>query len=105
MPEFDFDVTDEALEYMAASIAHLPGNEGQEYLTQRLIDEADAEVIVTVSIDGPDVNIDSRYSLSLYSPHPEAIEDIMLQAEQRFEEFAENAGDIMGLVDLAFRNL
>lgn len=105
MPEFKFDVTDEALEYMASSIAHMPGNEGQEYLTQQMIDTADAEAIVVVSIDGTSVDLESEYSISLTSPHPDAIQDIMVAAEQHFQEFAERAGDIMGLVDEAFKSL
>lgn len=105
MPEFDFDVTAEAIEYVAAAIAHMPGNEGQEYLTQRMMEEVDAEVIVTVTIEGTNVDVDSKYSINLSSSHPEAIEDIMVAAEQHFEEFAENAGSVMGLVDLAFDEL
>jgi hypothetical protein len=105
MPEFDFNVTEEALEYMANSIKGMPGNEGQRVLTERLAEEADAEAIVTVSIEGPVVNVDSRYSLSLSSSHPDAIQDIMNAAEQYFEEFVENASSVMGLVDLAFDEL
>lgn len=105
MPEFKFDVTDEALEYMASSIAHMPANEGQEYLTQLMIDTADAEAIVVVSIDGTSVDLESEYDISLTSPHPDAIQDIMVAAEQHFMEFAERAGDIMGLVDEAFKEI
>jgi len=105
MPEFKYDVTDRALDYMASMIEPMPGNEGQRYLTELMVDEADAECIVIVSIDGLTVDVDVDYDISLTSNHPEAIEDIMAAAEGYFQEYAENASDIEGLVDIAFGDM
>ena len=105
MPEFSFDVTENALNYMAQSIKGMPGNEGQRVLTERLVEEADAQAIVTVNIEGIVVTTDVDYDISLSSSHPEAIEDIMVAAEQYFQEYAERAGDVEGLVDIAFDSL
>lgn len=105
MPEFEFDVTDRALGYMASMIEPMPGNEGQRVLTERLAEDADASAIVTVSIEGPTFNVDVEYDIDLKSNHPDAIEEIMKAAEQYFQEYAERAGEVEGLVDIAFGSL
>jgi hypothetical protein len=103
MPSFKFDVTDEAVAYTQEAMSGLATNNGQESLLEQLI--IDAYCIVTVYIAGDNVDVKSDYDISFFSDHPNAIEDILNEGEQSFQEFSERAGDIMGLIDLAWSEL
>ena len=103
MPEFKFDITEEALDYAQGTMDVMPGNPGQEALVNSL--DIDASAIVFVNIAGDRVDVDVEYRIKIDSSHPEAIEQIIDKGEQAFEEYAERASDILDLVGLAFDSL
>jgi|DEB19_MinimDraft_3_1074340.scaffolds.fasta_scaffold129809_2 hypothetical protein len=103
MPEFKFDITEKALEYAQGIMDDMPGNAGQESLVNSL--DIDAQAIVVVYIAGDRVDVDVEYDIDISSSHPEAIEQIIDKGEQAFEEYAERASDILGLVEVAFDSL
>jgi hypothetical protein len=103
MPEFKFDITEQALEYAQDIMDAMPGNAGQESLVASL--DIDAQAIVVVYIAGDRVDVDPIYNIRINSSHPEAIEQIIDKGEQAFEEYAERASDILDLVGLAFDSL
>lgn len=103
MPEFKFDITEKALEYAQGIMNDMPGNAGQVALVGSL--NIDAQAVVTVRIAGNKVDVDPEYDIKIGSSHPEAIEQIIDKGEQAFEEYAERASDILGLVDIAFDSL
>jgi hypothetical protein len=103
MPEFKFDITEQAIEYAQSIMDVMPGNAGQESLVGSL--DIDAQAIVVVYIAGDRVDVDPIYNIRISSSHPEAIEQIIDKGEQAFEEYAERASDILDLVGLAFDSL
>lgn len=103
MPTFDFDLTQEAIEYTRDVMAPMAGNAGQESLITSL--DIDASLVVTVYIAGPSVDVSKEYDISFTSNHPEAIEQITDKGQDAFEEYAERASDIFNLIDEAFKSL
>jgi hypothetical protein len=100
MPSFEFDVTEPAVEAAMETMSAMPGNPGQEALVQNLV--IDAYAIVTVNINGPIVDVKSEYNIDIQSSHPDAISIIIEAGKQEFEQYAEKAGQIQGLVEAAF---
>ena len=100
MPSFTFDVTDRATEAARDVMSSMPGNAGQETLVNDL--EIDGYAIVIVDINGPYIDTRSEYDVDIQSSHPEAISIIMQAGMDAFQEYAERAGEIEGLVDIAF---
>lgn len=103
MPTFDFDVTEQAIRYVTENISDMPGNAGQQALVDNL--DIDAYTLVSVHIAGQNADVSVDYDIKFNSSHPEAIEEILNQAEDYFQEFSERAADILNLVDLAWSSL
>jgi hypothetical protein len=103
MPTVTFDVTENAQNHAVQTMEKMPGNEGQASLVSSL--SIDAYAKVEVRIAGPIVDIDVDYDISINSSHPEAIGQIISKGEQAFQEYAERAADILGLVRQAFDSL
>ncbi len=100
MASFTFDVTDRAVEYARDVMSTMPGNPGQEVLVNDLI--IDGYAVVIVDINGPFIDTRSEYDVDMSSSHPDAISIIMQEGMDAFQEYAERAGEIEGLVDIAF---
>lgn len=107
MPTFDFDVTENAYQYMIDNIEDMPGNEGQAALVAILEKENrdNCYALVRVDIEGLNVQATPVYDIKLVSPHPDAIIEIMKQGEEYFQEYAEKAAEIENLIDEAFKQL
>ena len=107
MPTFDFDVTESAYQYMIENIQDMPGNEGQEALVDMLEKDNrnNCYALVRVDIEGANVQTTPVYDIDLVSPHPDAIIEIMKDAELYFQEYAERAAEIENLIDEAFKLL
>lgn len=103
MPTFAFDITEKAQDYAVQTMEKMAGNAGQESLISSL--NIDAYARVEVRIAGPVVDTDVDYDINISSSHPEAIEQIISEGEQAFQEYAERASDILGLIDIAFDSL
>lgn len=91
MPDFSYDISELAVEYVKASIKDMPGNPGQEVLVEAL--EYDCNVQITVYIAGDQVYTEAEGSIKLGSNHPEAIEVIISEAEDNFDEFISRLSD------------
>lgn len=91
MPSFTIDVSNYAQEYVAASIKGKGGNPGQDSLLSDLIIDCDATV--TVHIAGTEVDTSAEGSIRFESSHPEAIEIILANAEDTFNEFISKLED------------
>ena len=87
MPEFTFDISQYAQDYVTESIKGMPGNAGQETLVADL--DIGCSCDITVYISGPNVYTEGSGSIQLYSNHPEAIEQIIAAAEDNFDEFVD----------------
>ena len=87
MPEFSFDASQYAADYALASTKNKAGNAGQEALLEAL--EVDCNCTITVYISGDDVETEAEGDIRFISNHPEAIEIILAEAEEAFEEFKE----------------
>ena len=85
MPSFDIDVSEYALNYARSSMQGKAGNAGQETLISDA--EIDGYCIITVNIAGEEVDTSCEGNIIISSNHPEAIEIIIKEAEQAFEEF------------------
>lgn len=91
MPTYTFDVTDKCNKFMQMSIKDMPGNPGQTVLINDL-DYSGCRFIVTVVDERPiDFNISCDATVRLRSNHPEAIEQIIAEAEQQGELIARQA--------------
>jgi hypothetical protein len=84
VPDFSYDISDLAVEYVKASIKDMPGNPGQEVLVEALDYDCSAEI--TVYIAGDVVETSAEGSIRLNSNHPEAIEQIIAAGEDNFDE-------------------
>jgi hypothetical protein len=91
MPSYKFDITDKTIDFVAKTIQEMPGNPGQQVLVSKLIEKADGQVIVTVTVDEESVDIESSGYIKWQSNHPEAIEIIIDTAEQNTELFTNQA--------------
>jgi NADPH-dependent curcumin reductase CurA len=85
MPTFTFDVSEEAAAYARASTAGKAGNAGQETLVADLDIDCSAEIEVYIA--GDDVETTAEGFININSSHPEAISEIISDAEDAFEEF------------------
>lgn len=85
MPQFTYDLSDVAINYVKESIKDMPGNSGQEVLVEDLEYYCNAELVVYIAGDFVDSVLGG--DLVLRSNHPEAIEIIMEKAQEHFEEF------------------
>lgn len=103
MPTFDFDVTEEATNYAVENMQKLVGNAGQEALLEALY--IDSYAIAHVHIAGDQTDVEVEYDIYFDSSHPEAIEEILNEGEQAFQEYAERCSDILGLIDEAWKQL
>lgn len=103
MPTFAFDVTEKAQDYALQTMEKMTGNEGQAALVSSL--NIDAYARVEVRIAGADIDTDVDYDINITSSHPEAIEEIIAEGEQAFQEYAERAAEILNLVKEAFDSL
>lgn len=103
MPQFDFDVTEEANAYAIENMQTLVGNEGQQALLDSI--GIDSYAIVHVYIAGDSVDVKPEYDIQFSTGHPDAIEDIIDLGEQSFQEFAERSADILNLIDEAWKAL
>ena len=103
MPTFEFDVTEEAVDYATYKMNQMSGNPGQDSLLESL--QIDATAVVSVHIAGRDVDIEPRYDIRFDSSHPGAIEQIINKGEQAFQEYVERAAETLKLVDKAFQLL
>ncbi len=92
MPEFSFDLSDYAKEWVKLSIKDMPGNPGQEVLVNEL--DIDCTSVMTVYIAGRDIDVECKGDIRLTSNHPEAIEIIIEKGKESFEFFNENIADI-----------
>lgn len=87
MPEFSFDASQYAADYALASTKGKAGNPGQEALLADL--EVDCNCEITVYIAGDEVETSAEGDIRFISNHPEAIEIILAEAEEAFEQFKE----------------
>lgn len=87
MPTFTFDISEEAAAYAKASTDGKAGNAGQETLLNDLNIDCNAEIEVYIA--GDDVETTAEGYIRFDSSHPEAIEIILAEAEESFEEFLE----------------
>ena len=85
MPSFRYDISDVAELYVRGSIKDKGGNAGQDSLISDL--GIDLSCIITVHIAGDDVDTSVDGSIKFDSSHPEAIEQILKQGEDTFDEF------------------
>lgn len=103
MPEFKFDVTEGAVAAAEAAMAPMPGNAGQESLISNAVIDGFARV--TVDIRGPYVDVQAEYDVDIQTSHPDAVYLITEAGVEAFQEYAENAASIEGLIGLAFDSL
>lgn len=90
MPEFD--ITEKTIDFVGKSIIDMAGNAGQETLIKMLLDQMDnGYCVVNVTLEGREVDIQSRMELDFYSPHEDAISEIIDKAQQNAELFAAQA--------------
>jgi hypothetical protein len=87
MPTFTYDVSEFASAYAYQSMAGKAGNAGQETLINDI--DIDCNCTLTVYIAGPEVSTEADGNIRFRSNHPEAIEIIISEAEEAFEEFKE----------------
>lgn len=92
MPTFDYDLSQEAVEYVKASIKDMPGNPGQQSLLNSL--DIDCSCILEVRIAGPEVETSADGNIRFISNHPEAIEQIIAAGEDHFEEFKDKLSKV-----------
>ena len=85
MPEFSFDASEYAASYALASTNNKAGNAGQEALLGDL--GVDCTCTITVYIAGDEVTTEAEGDIRFESSHPEAIEEILAEAEEAFDEF------------------
>jgi hypothetical protein len=88
-----FDITEDCIAYMRASISGMPGNAGQETLVKNL--EIDGFCYITYTVDDFEVSAEATYEWKITSSHPEAIEIIIKEAYSRGEEIAKRAETIL----------
>lgn len=91
MPTFDIDVSDYAQAYVANSIKDKGGNAGQDALIEAL--DIDCVATVEVYIAGDQVETTADGEIKFTSNHPEAIEIILAEAEDTFDEFIRRLDD------------
>jgi hypothetical protein len=84
---FIYDVSDIAIDYVKKSIKHMPGNNGQKVLVEKL--EFFGYMWMRVSFDGDEFDISCTYDLNIRSSHPEAIEIIIKTAYEKYKELGE----------------
>jgi hypothetical protein len=99
MPIYTFDITDKCISFVKESIKDMPGNAGQETLVNDL-SYAGSRFLASVNLelDG-DVSVSSNYLFRTYTPHPEAIEIILDEAEKNAELITRQS-EILGPWDL-----
>ena len=85
MPSFTYDISDIAEQYVRGSIKDKGGNAGQDSLISDL--GVDVSCVITVRIAGQDVDTSVDGDIKFSSSHPEAIEVILKEAEDTFDEF------------------
>jgi hypothetical protein len=90
MPTFTIDVSNYAQEYVADSIKDKGGNPGQEALIEALDIDCTATVEVYIAGDQVETTADGRIQFT--SNHPDAIEIILAEAEDTFDEFISRLG-------------
>ena len=90
MPTFNIDVSDYAQAYVANSIKDKGGNAGQDALIEAL--DIDCVATVEVYIAGDQVETTAEGEVKFTSNHPDAIEIILAEAEDTFNEFIERLG-------------
>jgi len=83
-PSFTWDISDVAIDYVKSSIKDMPGNPGQEVLVQDL--EFDGYMWIVVEFNGDEIDISCTYDLKIRSNHPEAIEQIIKKAYDKYSE-------------------
>lgn len=108
MPQYRFDITEKVIAFGYESVKDMPGNPGQEVLVERLPKEASGQVdLVVTTIEVPlrtgTIEVPTRFAAegTIYwrSNHPEAIEEIIDEAERRVELITSQA-EIPGPWDL-----
>jgi len=108
MPQYRFDITQKVIAFGYESIKDMPGNPGQEVLVERLPKEASGQVDLVVTtteipIGRNTIEVPTRFAAegTIYwrSSHPEAIEQIIDEAEARVELITAQA-EIPGPWDL-----
>lgn len=87
MPSYTFDITEKTIDFVGKTIKDMPGNPGQEVLVNKLIERADGQVLVKVTVETDNVDIESSGYVKWESNHPEAIKVIIDVAEQNTELF------------------
>jgi len=87
-----FDITEKTVDFAVKSIKDMAGNPGQEVLINKLPDQTDGRVIVTVTIGiDEEVDISADSTLEFKSNHPEAIDIILDRADEYVEMFTARA--------------
>jgi hypothetical protein len=90
---FSYDVSQQAEQYVRASISNMGGNEGQNSLIQSLNIDCFAILTVDIDVDGSLSTVGCSGNIVLDSGHPEAIEEILSVGEANFEEFLSRMED------------
>lgn len=90
MPQYRFDITEKVMAFGYESVKDMPGNPGQEVLVERLPKEASGQVTLIVTIpetptEDSIIRFDAEGTIYWRSNHPEAIEQIIDEAEKRVE--------------------
>jgi len=85
VPTFEYDLSEQAKQYVLANIINMPGNAGQQSLVNSL--NIDCNCTLEVYIAGPLVETTATGGIELNSSHPEAIEEIISSGEDHFNEF------------------
>ncbi len=88
-----FDITNKVIEYANKSIIDMPGNPGQEVLVNMLIKQmanGKAELYAEIDDEGK-FSASSTMDLDFYSPHEEAIQEIIQAAIEHSELLAAQA--------------
>lgn len=100
MPDFSFDASEFAAQYALASMEGKAGNAGQEALLGNL--QVDCTCTVTVYIAGSQVDTEAEGEIEFYSSHPEAIEIILAEAKEKFDEFIDKMSSTSFLAYMGF---
>lgn len=88
-----FDITNKVIEYAAKNIIDMPGNNGQQILVDMLIKQMEnGKATLYAEIDDEDgFSAQSTMDLDFYSPHEEAIQEIIQAAIEHSELLAAQA--------------